>query len=107
MAVNIHVKVSEDGDVYCKDDPARMILSDPQHQDEKKLKWHCNEGEFELEFVTEHPFVGGDLVLVSQNKKIEAEVKHHESQKEYVYYVRLQTSAGEQLKADPGLIIKP
>jgi len=104
MAVNIHVKVSNDGDVYCKDDPASMKL---EHHPDKKFIWHCNKGEFELEFITESPFVDGGLVLASENKKIEAEVKHHESQKEYVYYVRLQTSAGQQLKADPGLIIRP
>jgi len=104
MSVNIHVKVSNDGDVYCKDDPALMKLS--QHPD-KKLVWHCNEGEFELEFITESPFVGGGLVLVSENKKIEAEVKHHESQKVYVYYVRLQNPAGEQKKVDPSLVIQP
>ena len=107
MAVNIHVKVSEDEDVYCKDDPARMILSDPQHRDEKKLKWHCNRGEFVLKFTKESPFDLPGLEFPSTNKKFEAVVKPHEDLKMYVYSVELTKSTGQKLEADPGLIIEP
>ena len=115
MSVNIHVKVSQDGDIYCKDDPALMKLSDPQHQDEKKLKWHCNEGEFVIAFEVdevklENPFNDTmGLRLESETKKIEENVKDHGEigQTVYAYSIEPPNPASELKKADPSLIIQP
>jgi len=107
MAIEIEVIKTEDGDIYCKPDPAHMILTE---HDDKELKWKSEEevGEFSLEFKTESPFVSGLKILNSTDREIEEAVKpHDEGQKDYAYYVSINTSAGQQLKADPGLIIKP
>ncbi len=101
----IQVRVSKDGDIYCKDDPHTM-----EHHKEKKIQWHSNQIEFEIEFLNGSPFVTGETVLPSKNKWTdEFEVKHPDENgmDAYVYEVRGPKSADQQLKADPGLIIKP
>ena len=102
----IHVKVSQDGDIYCKDDPHRM-----SHRREKEIEWHSNEIEFVIAFKNGSPFVSGEDELKSENKKTEKKVvKAPPSEDEnlyYVYEVSEQSPAGQPLKADPGLIIKP
>lgn len=101
----IQVKVSQDEDIYCKDDPHHM-----QHSREKMVEWHSNRIEFEIEFLNESPFVTGETVLRSENKKTQAlEVEHpgKNGMNAYVYEVREQNSSGKQLKADPGLIVEP
>jgi hypothetical protein len=107
MPVLIQVKV-KDGDVYCKDDPAHI-----KYSEETSIEWHCNAGEFELEFVGGSPFVSGETILKSENRKVKAEVKPPNDKFDtYVYYVTLILESStrkpvKQITVDPGLIIKP
>ena len=107
MARNINVKF-HDGDYYCQkhDDPAHMKLH--EHQDEKKIKWHCNHGEFEIDFHGKNPFnEEDDSNFKSVNRKVEEDVKDHEERKVYAYSIGSQNPTGEQKKVDPSLIIQP
>lgn len=109
MAVNINVKFY-DRDYYLEklDDPAHMKLH--EHQDEKKIKWHCNHGEFEIDFHGKNPFnEEDDSNFKSENKKIEkdVDVEKHRERKVYAYSIGPQNPTGEQKKADPGLIVWP
>ena len=103
----IHVRVSEDGDIYCKDDPHRMKL---KHHPDKKLAWHSNKIEFVIAFKNGSPFDSGEIELISTNKMTDPKVvKAPPTEDEdlyYVYEVSKQSSAGQPLKADPGLIIQ-
>lgn len=104
MPINVQVRVN-DGDIYCTGDPTRMV-----HHIQNKIRWHSNDIEFEIEFLNGSPFVTGELVLQSVNRwTLEKEVKcpPDEGMDVYVYEVREQNSSGQQLKADPGLIVKP
>lgn len=107
MAVLVQVKM-KDGDVYCKDDPAYI-----KHCEDQIIQWHCNAAEFELEFVGGSPFVSGETIIKSQNKKVQREVKSPGENKDtYVYNVTLllKSSTGKpvkQITVDPGLIIEP
>lgn len=101
----IQVKVSQDGDIYCKGDPTRMV-----HHIQNKIKWHCNKIEFEIEFLNGSPFVTGEVFLKSVNrwteeKKVKCPLEG--GMDVYVYEVGEQNSSGQQLKADPGLIVEP
>lgn len=100
----IQVKVSQDGDIYCKLDPHRM-----KHHKEKMIKWHCNRIEFEIEFLNGSPFVTGEVLLKSVNKwTVEKEVKcPPEGMNVYVYSVGPQNPQDQQVEADPGLIVEP
>ena len=116
MSVNIHVKVSPDGDYYVKpaDDPKYMKISE-HPQNDKKIKWHCNDHEFAIVFkvdevLLENPFNDTmGLRLESETKKIEEDVKDHEEigQKVYAYSIEPPNPASELKKADPSLIIQP
>ena len=107
MPVIVQVKI-KDGDVYCVDDPAHI-----KHSEDPIIEWHCNAGEFELKFMGGSPFVSGNTILKSQNKKITEEVKSPGKDMDtYVYDVTLffRSSTGKpvkQITVDPGLIIKP
>ncbi len=106
MAIEIEVLKTEDGVVYCIPDPAPMTLTE---HDDKEIKWKSEEkvGEFSLKFPTESPFVSGLKILNSTDREIEEAVKPHGDPKDYAYSVSVNTSTGQKLEGDPGLIIRP
>ncbi len=100
----IKVKV-KDGDIYCKEDPHRM-----KHHKQKMIQWYSNDTEFVIEFLNGSPFVTGETELVSKDMETsELAVKHpgENGMDAYVYEVSKQSSPGQPLKADPGLIVWP
>jgi len=102
MPDNVQVRVSQNGDIYCKPDPHPMI-----HHTERMIRWHSNQIEFEIKFLNGSPFVTGEEILVSTNKwTVEKEVKQPDEggMDAYVYEVREQNSTRQA--TDPGLIVR-
>jgi len=108
MPLVIQVKV-KDGDIYCKPDPGKMKIKDEHGNVDKELQWHYGQGEFSIKFDDEldTPFEDGTFEKRSEGGWINTIVKDHDDKAGYVYEVSEESSAGQPLKADPGLIIKP